>query len=70
MMENIESGALETWKHAQHRPAVFGVFFHERIFFRVETPRLAEDGIRDAYFTDVVQERGNFEILKLGFFQA
>lgn len=70
MMENIESRAFEAWKHAQDSPAVLGVFFHERILFRVETLRLAENGIRDAHFTDVVQERGNFEILKFGFFQA
>jgi len=61
---------FETREHAQHSPAVLGVFFHERVFLRVETLRLAEDGIRDAYFTDVMQERGNFEILKFGFFQA
>ena len=70
MMENIESRAFEAREHAQHSPAILGVFFHERILFRVETLRLAENGIRDAHFTDVVQERGNFEILKFGFFQA
>ena len=70
MMENIKSGALEAWKHAQDSPAVLGVFSHECVFFRVQTLRLEEDGIRDANFTNVVQERGNFEILKLGFFQA
>jgi hypothetical protein len=46
------------------------MFFHERIFFRVETLRLAEDGIRDAYLTDVVQEGGNFQILQVRFFEA
>ena len=70
MMENIESRAFEARKHAQHRPAVLGVFFHECVFYRVQTLRLAEDGIRDAYFADVMQERGNLEILKLGLFQA
>jgi hypothetical protein len=70
VMENIEGRALETGEHAQHSPAVFGVFFHERIFIWIETARFSEDGIRDAHFTDVVQERGNLEILKLGFFEA
>ena len=69
-MQNIESRALEAREHAQHSPAVLGVFFHERELFRVERLRLAENGIRDAHFADVVQERGNFEILKFGFFQA
>src|SRR5216684_2469966 len=69
-MENIEGRAFETGEHAQHSPAVLGMFFHERILFGVETSGLAEDGIRDTYFADVVQERGNFEILKLGFFEA
>src|SRR5438105_1514376 len=70
MMENIKGDAFEAWQHAQHSPAVFRVLFHERIFLRVEALRLAEDGVWDPYFTDVVQERGNFEVLKLGFFQA
>src|SRR5207253_6825692 len=69
-MENIKGGALETWKHAQYSPAVFGVFFHECAFIRIEALGLAEDGIRNAYFADVVQERGNLEILKLDLFQA
>jgi hypothetical protein len=69
-MENIESSALEAREHAQHGPAVLGVLLHEGIFFGVEAPGLAKDGIRDADFTDVVQKRGNFEILKLGFLQA
>src|SRR6266480_2457697 len=70
MMENIEGRAFEAREHAQHSPTILGMFFHERILFRVETLRLAENGIRDAHFTDVVQERGNFKILKVGFFQA
>ena len=70
MMENIESRAFKAREHAQDSPAVFRVLLHERVFFRFETPRLAEDGIRDAYFTYVVQERGDFQILQRGFFQA
>ena len=70
MMENIKSGALETREHAEHSPAVLAVFFHERVFLRIELLGFAEDGIRDAYFADVVQEGGNLEILKLGLFQA
>ena len=70
MMEYIKSRTLETREHAQHGPAVLGVFFHERVFIRIEASGLAKDGIRDSYFADVVQERGNLEILKFGLFQA
>src|SRR5260370_17338485 len=70
MMENIESRAFKAWEHAQHSPAVLRVLLHQCILFRLETPSLAEDRVRDAYFTDVVQERGNLQFLKLGFFQA
>ena len=70
MMQDIKSGALETREHAEHSPTVLAVFFHERVFLRIEALGLAEDGIRDAYLADVMQERGNLEILKVGFFQA
>jgi hypothetical protein len=70
MMENIEGRALEAGEHAQNGPAVFGMFFHQGIFVRVETTGLAENRVRDTDFTDVVEERGHFEILKLGFLEA
>jgi hypothetical protein len=46
------------------------MFFHEGILVGVETSRLAEDCVRDSHFANIVKEGGDFEILKLGFFQA
>src|SRR5258708_9563522 len=70
VMENIESRALEAGEHAQNGPSIFGVFFHQGVFVRIEAVGFAEDCIGDANFTDVVKERGHFEILKFGFLQA
>jgi hypothetical protein len=70
VVENIEGRPFETGEHAQNGPAIFGMFFHQGIFVRVETTGLSENCVRDADFTDVVEERGHFEILKLGFLEA
>ena len=70
VVENIERRAFEAGEHAQNGPAIFGVLFHEVVFIRVEAPGLAEDGVRNAHFADIVKERGHFEILKLGFLKA
>ena len=70
VVENIESRAFEAGEHAQNGPAILGVLFHQGVFIRVEKPGFAEDCIRDADLTDIVEERGDFEILKLGFFEA
>ena len=70
MMENIESRALEAGEHAQNGPSIFGMFFHQGVFVRIEAIGFAENGIGDTHFADVVKERGHFEILKFGFLQA
>src|SRR5207244_1114500 len=57
-------------KQSQHHSNLRSNFFNKSILTRNKTIGLAEDGIRDAYFANVVQERGNLEILKLGFLQA
>ena len=70
VMENIKSRAFKAREHTQYRPAIFRMPFHQGVFFRIETRRLSENGIRDSHFADVVKERCNFEVLKLGFFQT
>ena len=45
-------------------------FFHEGVLVGIETPGLAEDGVWDADLAYVVEQRGHFQILKLGFLQA
>lgn len=70
VVKNIESRALKSWKHAKNRPAILGVFFHKRVFFRVEAAGLAKDGVGYAHFADIVKESRNFKILKSGFFKA
>jgi len=70
VVKNIERGALKTREHSQDRPAVFGMLFHERVFVCIETVGLAENGVGNADFADVVEKRGYFQIFKLGFLEA
>src|SRR5713101_5817736 len=69
VVENIERGAFESREHAQNRPAVFGVLFHQGVFIRVETPRFSQDGVWNSDFADIVQKGGNFQVLEFRFFQ-
>ena len=70
MVEDVESGTFEAGKHAQDGPTIFGVLFHQSVFFVIELGGLFQDGVGDADFADVVEEGGDFEISKFRFAEA
>src|SRR3989442_7516598 len=70
VMEDVQSGALKARQHTQHGPAIFGMLLHQGVFLRVELRWLAQNRIRNPHFADVMQERGNFQILKLFLLEA
>src|SRR5207237_2463404 len=63
VVQNIKSGALKPWQHAANCPAVFGVFLHQRVFFRVQASRLAKDRVRYTDLANIMQKRCDVEVL-------
>ena len=70
VMQYVETCSLETRKEPSHRPAVFGVLLHERVLFYGKTTRLSQDRVGNSDLPDVMEQRGNFNILEDAFFHA
>ena len=49
-------GIGEEWNLLQHSIAEVAVLLHDIFLFGIERIRLAEDGVRDRHFSDIVQE--------------
>jgi len=64
MVQGVEAGFFESGKEAKDRPAVFGMAIDESAFFGRERSGFFQDGVGDADLADVVEERGDFNLIK------
>jgi len=70
MVKNIKSARSKPGSMRNTAQPYSGCFFINAVFVRIKASRLAENRIGNAHFADVVQERGNFQVLQFGFLKT